>query len=163
MQRSVGEDRQFDHRVPGADGLGPRSDAGDVMGDGAGEFGHAVDLLDARTAPSLEIAALDFRRTDRSAGRRDAQGRDVAIADGDVGEGAERGRNVAGMGQAPRGDDLPEIRNQRRIPRSGRARNDDRRTGGHAAADPDKQAADVKQRQRDHAAVALAIIQRHAR
>ena len=160
---AVGEDREFDQRVSGADAFRPRFHAGEVVRDGAGEFGHAVDLLHAGAAPGRQIAPLDFRRADRGAGRRDAQAGDVAIADRDVGQRAQRGRHVAGMGQAIFLDDAPEIRDQRRIARAGGAGNDDRGAGRQAGADADKQAADMEQRQRDHAAVALAVIQRHPR
>ncbi|GCC49500.1 hypothetical protein chiPu_0034004, partial [Chiloscyllium punctatum] len=113
------EDRKLDQRIAGADALGARPHAVHVVSDGAGELGHAVELLDAVAAPGREIAPLDLRRADRGAGGGDAQARNVAVGDRDVGERAERGRHVAGDVDAVCLDDFPEMGDQRRIARPG--------------------------------------------
>ena len=66
------------------------------------------------------------------------------IADGNVGERPERGRDVAGMGQAMGLDDRPEIRDQRGIARAGGAGDDGGRTSREGGADADEQAADME-------------------
>ena len=163
MDLAVGEHRELGEGNGNAAGAGALFVIPGRVRERAGEFGHPVNLPHAIAGPGDEEPALDFRRTDRAAGAEEAQRGEIHAIRRHSGDGAKSCWDQRAVGDALGFDDAPEIRDDVRIAKSARRRNDHRCARAERGQARAEGAPDMKHRQRDQDPVAGVQIDREHR